>query len=77
MCIRDSYRPFFEGDKKRIYLNKKYLKFIKFVAKYGQEMICSQNRDEGLYQMGMDCFGLSEMIYNQDVYKRQIFKLWY
>lgn len=58
---------FFEGDKKRIYLNKKYLKFIKFVAKYGQEMICSQNRDEGLYQMGMDCFGLSEMIYNHSL----------
>ena len=30
-------------------------------------MICSQNRDEGLYQMGMDCFGLSEMIYNHSL----------
>ena len=40
----------FDGDKKQIKLKREYYDFIKFVAKYGDEMLPSQSREEYLAQ---------------------------
>ena len=40
----------FDGDKKHIILKKEYYEFIKFIAKYGTEMVPSQSREDYLAQ---------------------------
>ncbi len=40
----------FDGDKKHIVLKEEYFEFIKFVAKYGDEMVPSKTREEYLQQ---------------------------